>query len=87
MTLGGHVVLNKSNNCLDNYFRAFRGTRRFFDAGFGKHRNRRFKILGFQIPGTGEVFFFFFNHKDRHTSSLLFQNGKVISELLSHWDN
>jgi hypothetical protein len=41
MTVGGHVVSNKWNNCLEN-FRVFHGTRRFFDAGLGRHRNRRF---------------------------------------------
>ncbi len=41
MAVGGHVVSNKSNNCLEN-FRVFRGTWRFFDAGLGRHQNRRF---------------------------------------------
>ncbi len=40
MDVGGHVVSNKSNNCLQN-FRVFRGTWRFFDVGLGRHWNRR----------------------------------------------
>jgi hypothetical protein len=36
MAVSGHVVLNKSNNCLKN-FRVFNGTRRSFDAGLGRH--------------------------------------------------
>jgi hypothetical protein len=41
MAMGGHVVSNKLNNCIEN-FQVFRETQRFFDAGLGKHQNRRF---------------------------------------------
>ncbi len=45
MAVGGHVVLNKLNNCLEN-FQVFCETRRFFDAGSRRHRNRRFFDVG-----------------------------------------
>jgi hypothetical protein len=41
MAMSGHVVSNKLNNSLENFW-VFPGTRRFFDAGLGRHRNRRF---------------------------------------------
>ncbi len=41
MAMCGHVVSNKSNNCLEN-FPVVGGTWRFFDAGLGRHQNWRF---------------------------------------------
>jgi hypothetical protein len=56
MAVGGHVVSNKSSNCLENFW-VFRGTRRFFDAVWGDTRTGDSKILGVQIPATGGYVF------------------------------